>query len=79
MGVVRANNNPLIEMQQIILGPVNDRLSFELLVELKKAIRFMWNSVHALRHVRSHVRVSTHMQNPPYEPKIARANITINY
>ena len=30
------------------------------------------------RYVRSHVRVSVHVQHPPHEWEIARANITIN-
>ena len=36
-------------------------------------------AVHAWRHVRLHVRVSTHEQNPQHERKIARAKITINH
>ena len=35
------------------------------------------SSVHAWRHVQSHVRVSTHVQNPLHERKIARTNMTI--
>ena len=32
---------------------------------------------HALRHVRSHVHMSTHVPNPQHERKIAHANITV--
>ena len=36
-------------------------------------------TIRAQRHLRSHVRVSTHVQNPPHERKIARASIIINH